>query len=123
MINELNRIFEQLNNQIIKRESNINSDVIEYSNGYEVLSDIPGVLKENIKVSFEGDSLTINVDKKEDGENADYKLCERSHAFEPKTIYFDENVDITKIEAKYINGVLRIYVPKMPKKETNIKID
>ncbi len=123
MINELNRIFEQLNNQMLNRESNINSDVIEYNDGYAVLSDIPGVLKENIKVSFDDEALTISVDKKEDGENADYRLCERSRAFAPKTIYFNELVDTTKAEAKYENGVLKIYLPKMPKKQTSIKID
>ncbi|MCR5706468.1 MAG: Hsp20/alpha crystallin family protein [Acholeplasmatales bacterium] len=123
MMNDLNNFIEQLNSCFTKGEASIKSDVIEYENGYEVLSDIPGVSKEMIKISFDESTLNIEVSKKEDGGNADYKLCERNHAFAKKTIYFDNEIDSEKAEAKYENGVLTIYLPKKPKKTTEIKID
>ena len=123
MMNDFNNFIEQINNCFTRNEANIKSDVIEYKDGYEILSDIPGVSKEMIKISFDESILNIEVSKKEDGGNADYKLCERNHAFANKTIYFDTDIDSTKAEAKYENGVLTVYLPKKPKKTTEIKID
>lgn len=124
-MNDFNELLDEITNcfTAVNNKKAILSDVIEYEDGYEILSDIPGVNKELIKIEFSNNSLNINVLKKEDGENADYKLHERTHAFAPKSIYFDSEVDSDKATAKYENGVLSIYLPKMPKKNTSIKID
>lgn len=124
-MNDFNELLDEITNcfTAVNNKKAILSDVIEYEDGYEILSDIPGVNKELIKIEFSNNSLNINVLKKEDGENADYKLHERIHAFAPKSIYFDSEVDSDKATAKYENGVLSIYLPKMPKKNTSIKID
>ena len=124
-MNDFNELLDEITNcfTAVNNKKAILSDVLEYEDGYEILSDIPGVNKELIQIEFANNSLNINVLTKEDGENADYKLHERTHAFAPKSIYFDSEVDSDKATAKYENGVLSIYLPKMPKKNTSIKID
>ncbi len=125
MMNEFNELLEQLNNCFTntKEENNIPVDVKEYDNGYEVLANIPGVNKENIKVSYENNYLNISVLKKEDGANESYKLHERKNTFGPRSIYFEDMLDLEKSKAKYESGVLSLYLPKVPKKNTSIKID
>lgn len=125
MMTDLNELFKELNNEVsnIMNTNSMKSDVLEYKDGYLVLTDLPGVGKERIELSFNDDTLTISVKKKEDGGNESYKLRERSTTFQPKEIYFDSKVDFNNAQAQYENGVLRVYIPKAPKKVTNIKID
>ena len=40
MMNDFNNFIEQINNCFTRNEANIKSDVIEYKDGYEILSDI-----------------------------------------------------------------------------------
>lgn len=123
MMNEFNGFLEQLNNCIFNNESNIQSDVVEIEGGYEVLTDLPGVSKENIGISFENGNLIIELKKKEDDRERKYLLRERDNFFGKKTISFNEDVDFDNAKATFENGVLSIYLPKMPKKNTTIKID
>ncbi len=125
MMNEFNDLLEQLNNCFTnkKEDNDILVDVKEYETGYEVLANIPGVNKENIKISYDDNYLNISVEKKEDGANESYRLHERKNTFSPRSIYFEDMLDIEKSKAKYESGVLSLYLPKMPKKNTSIKID
>lgn len=125
MMNELCELFDELNTKFAEGfdKAKLKSDVLEYKDGYLVLTDLPGVGKERIELSHKDNILTISVKEKEDGGNESYMLRERNTAFQPKQIYFDGDVDFNNTSAQYENGVLRVYLPKVVKKTTNIKID
>lgn len=118
LLNELNKGLEGLSNDKPKMKS----DVIEYKDGYLVLTDIPGISKDRVELSFDKSVLKISIKSLED-DKADYKIKERSNEYQDKEIYFDAAVDYDNASAQLDNGVLRVYLPKITKKSTSIKID
>ena len=120
--------FEELLNEINNglemsfKNSNMRTDVIEYKDGYTILTDLPGVSKDRVELSFDNNVLTISVKDLED-DKADYKLHERTGKYNDKEIYFDNNVDYENATAQFENGVLKVNMPKCVKKSTSIKID
>ncbi len=119
-------LLEGLNNifgEIDLRES-LRTDVLEYEDGFMILSDVPGILKENIKISYEDDSLVIDVKKNiEESDNNKYRLSERTREYKPTKVYIPGNVDFGNASAQTENGVLRIYLPKVKKVTRNITVE
>lgn len=120
--------FEEMFNEINKGlqesflKTTMRSDVIEYKDGYLVLTDLPGISKDRVELSFEKGVLSIDVKKLED-DGAEYKMRERTIEYNTKEIYLADSVDSENVSAQMENGVLRIYLPKIAKKSTSIKID
>ena len=91
----------------VKEEREPLTDVIDVDDKVRVIVELPGVQKENIKLSGTDDKLTISVDT-------------------PQHKYFKEvelpaKVDTEKATLEYKNGVLDITVPKKKQKKTKSK--
>jgi len=91
----------------VKKEREPLTDVIDADDKVRVIVELPGVQKENIKLSGTDDKLTISVDT-------------------PQHKYFKEvelpaKVDTEKATSEYKNGVLDITVPKKKQKKTKSK--
>ena len=89
-------------------------DVTEQGNDFSVTADLPGVKKEDIKITFENNVLTISGTRKsqEIPENANLLLNElRSGEFN-RSIKFRQDVDTAKMSAEMNNGILTITLPK-----------
>ncbi|MBN1784951.1 MAG: Hsp20/alpha crystallin family protein [Candidatus Bathyarchaeota archaeon] len=80
------------------------ADVIPGENEIRVIVELPGVEKEDIKLSGKADKLTISVDA---NERKYYKEVE-----------LPTKVDIKKATSKYKNGVLDITIPKKKEEQT-----
>lgn len=102
--------------------SDVRSDVIEYKDRYVVLSDLPGVAKDRVSLSFDKGVLTISI-KEAEHDEASYKIKERTRNYNDKKLYFSENVDVDNISAQFENGVLKVTLLKQEKKTKTIKID
>lgn len=124
MMMNFEELFDELNKGFSEAftKTQMRSDVIEYKDGFLVLTDLPGVSKERVSLGFENNILTISVKDLED-DKADYKLRERNTKYQSKEIYFDASTDYENASAQFENGVLRVYLPKVAKKNTSIKID
>ena len=89
----------------------------------------PGLTKEDFEVSFEDNVLSIEVLKKDDvkANNNDFSRFEFDYNSFKRSFTIPESVEISKIEASYLNGVLNINLPKkkeahpLPKKLIKIK--
>jgi HSP20 family protein len=89
-------------------------DIVEQENDFVVNVDAPGVKKEDIKITFENNILTVSGSRKpqELPENVQVLLNEvRSGEFS-RTIKFRQEVDTEKMSAELNNGVLTITLPK-----------
>jgi HSP20 family protein len=101
-------------------------DVIEQDNELVVYAELPGVKKEDVKITFEKNVLTISTEPKtvEESEKAKYLLNEiRTSGFN-RSIKFGVEVDSEKISAEMNNGILSITLPKtedVRPKEISIK--
>ena len=102
------------------------ADVEDKGDSYQVKAEMPGVKKEDIKLSFDDGVLTIraehNTEKKEGNDKKGYLVEERSYGTYERSFRFD-NADPSDISAAYANGELDVCLKKQPKKETAIKIN
>jgi HSP20 family protein len=99
----------------------IRVDVNEKEDAFVVKADIPGIRKEDIDVSVNGNSLTISAEvKKETDEKKDGKVLrsERYYGMTTRSMSFGNDVDATAAKAKYENGVLELTLPKKASQQT-----
>jgi len=105
----------------------IKIDLIENNKEFKIFADIPGANKEDIKVNFNNGVLSIEVkskSQKEHKENGKVWKLERFYTQKSRSIYFDTQIDVKAISAKYENGVLELVLPKKGEdKPTRIQID
>lgn len=87
-------------------------DVYQENDNYVVEADLPGFKKEEIELQYENDLLTIRAQHKEETneENKKYVYRSRAMASYVKQIRFT-NIDPSKIDAKFDDGVLKVTLP------------
>jgi HSP20 family protein len=98
-------------------------DIAEKDNEYEITAELPGMDESNIDVKFADGVLTIKGEKKEEKEEKrkDYYLSERRYGSFQRSFPVPESVDANRIEAKFVNGVLTVKLPKSPEAQKNEK--
>ncbi len=92
-------------------------DISETDKALEVVADLPGMEKKDIKVSVDGDLLTIKGEKKEVKESKDkhYHSIERRSGSFYRALRLPVEVENDKIEANFKDGVLTLTLPKSKK--------
>ncbi len=96
-------------------EPEIRMDITEADTEYLVKAEIPGVKKDDIHVSIEGNMVTITAEvkhEKETKEGGRLLLSERCYGKTMRSFRLDEDVMEDKVEAKYAEGVLELKLPK-----------
>lgn len=93
---------------------------VRETNGDVVASlELPGMEKDQIKVSVHNDVLTVTGEKKqessEDGENL--HRVERAYGYFKRTVSLPTEVDAGKVKATYKDGILKITLPKHEEKK------
>ena len=93
----------------------IKVDITESDNAYKVRAEIPGVKKRDLKVQVEGNRITISCETKQEkeekeGERVISRECHQGASYRSFTL--GSEVDETKAEAKYENGMLDLTLPK-----------
>ena len=104
------------------------TDIIEKDDRYVILFEIPGVKKEDVKLTLENNTLTVKGEKQRELEISEkhYYRVERRYGAFQRMFRLSEKVDAGKISAKYKDGILEVMlekkVPEKPKKiEVNVK--
>lgn len=108
-----------------RNENNImKTDIKEHEKSYDLMIDLPGVNKEDIKAELNDGYLTINAktdtSKDEKSENGKYICRERYTGCFSRSFYVGDAVTENDITAKFENGTLRLTVPKketLPEKQ------
>lgn len=97
-------------------------DVSEKDNAYLVKADIPGVKKEDINVRIDGNIVQIdaevNREKETKGKDDKVLRSERYWGNISRTFSLAQDVDDSKVVAKYADGVLTLELPKRASPET-----
>ena len=96
------------------------TDIKEMNNGYELVVDLPGFKKDEIKLELENGYLTISAAKGLDKDETDKKTGkyirrERYAGNLSRSFYIGEGVKQEDIKAAFKNGILSITVPKEDK--------
>jgi len=89
-------------------------NLTEDASNYYVRAEFPGMRSEDFDIQAVGKSLTISGERKitSEGENVKYYRREREAGKFSRAIMLPGEIDISKIEAKMINGLLTITIPK-----------
>lgn len=96
-------------------ESALKMDVSETDQAYTVKAEMPGVAKEDIKVAIEGNNVSISAEIKKEHEEKEGEnlICsERYYGQQSRHFSLAQEVDDSKAEAKYHDGVLELVLPK-----------
>jgi len=120
---EINRLFDEFGagwENFTELRLSPNMDVVDNKDGLEVSVELPGMAREDVKISVDGDMLTISGEKKAEKETKEknYRLVERTYGEFSRSIYLPRSVDASKITANMTNGVLKITAPKRPEAQT-----
>lgn len=101
------------------RETRLNyANIYENDTGYMIQMLAPGVKKEGVEVHYENDTLIITLKPNEEKlDNVQWIRRERLQPIESRSYRLSAEVDPTKIEAKLVDGILLVFLPKREKKE------
>jgi len=93
-------------------------DVIEEPNAYVVQAELPGVTKDDVKLTVDNDILTISAERKnevnEEDKNKRFVRMERSYGAVSRSLRLPPGCDASKVTAKHENGVLKVSVARNP---------
>ena len=89
-------------------------EIAEENNNYILKFDLPGVVKDQVKVEVDKDQLTIQAERKEEKKSETKRkyLSEMYYGSYTRSFTLPGPVDEKKVDAKFENGVLTITVPK-----------
>lgn len=96
-------------------EPQMRLDVTDDEKAYTVKAEIPGVKKEDIKVSIDGNQVSISAEIKKDKEEKKGEKvvrCERYYGSIARSFTLDQEVDQGTAQARYSDGVLELTLPK-----------
>lgn len=131
--NEMNRLFNlslsrggERDTWLLDRVWGPAVDIYDSKDNVLVKADIPGLSKEDIDVTVDGDTLVIKGEKKQEKEvkEKEYIRTERFYGNFHRAIRLPSEIQADKVEATYKNGVLELVLPKSEKaKPKQIKLD
>jgi HSP20 family protein len=88
-------------------------EVFRRGNDLVVRADLPGLRREDVQVDIENDVLAISGERRQESEEnrEGFYRSERSYGSFHRAIPLPENVDPSKINASFRDGVLEITIP------------
>ncbi len=96
-------------------EPTISVEVSENEKAYAVRAEIPGVKKEDIKVDVQGNRVSIAAEVRRESEQKDGSRLLRSELYYGqmhRSFTLEHDIDDTKAEARYQDGILQLTLPK-----------
>jgi HSP20 family protein len=83
----------------------------------------PGFEKSDFKINLEQDTLTISAEKSQQVKNEDDKIIRNEYSWKSfkRSFTIDEKINEEGIEAKYVNGVLTLNLPRKEEVKTTSK--
>lgn len=90
------------------------ADVVETANDFTVSLDLPGHDPTSLDVKLEGDTLTIQAERRQARENEGFSYVRNERGFGrfARSFVLPTPVDGNKCQASYRNGVLTVTIPK-----------
>ena len=92
-------------------------DIAETAEEFVIKADLPGVKKEDVKVSFSDDTVRIEGERKQekDEHGKKYHRLERAYGAFVRTFVVPNGVKEGAASAEFTDGVLQVHLPKTNK--------
>jgi HSP20 family protein len=90
-------------------------DIFEEKDAIRIMAEVPGVRPQDVKISLEGNILTVHGQKQQTAEERTERVhrYERTYGVFERTFSLPSSVDANSIKASYEHGVLTITLPKV----------
>ena len=90
------------------------ADIHENAEGFVIRMDLPGVAQQDVKVTLEGDTLTVRGERKSETQSQQDSAYYRERVFGSfeRTFTLTSPVRADQVKATYRDGVLEVSVPK-----------
>ena len=103
------------------------TDIYETKNDYTIKADLPGMKKDDVKISFTDGQLSISGERVQEQETKDAKChrVERTYGKLYRSFNLPKEIKEDKIKAEFKDGQLTITIPKADEvkpKEIDIKV-
>ncbi len=111
-------LFDEFNIAPFFKTETMKTDIKESDKGYELAIELPGFDKKDVKVSMDNGYLVIEAERKsetEDAKNAKYIKRERYYGMMKRSFYVGD-VHMDQIKGSFSDGILKLNIPKEPKK-------
>ena len=117
----INQFFDEFLNEIpanwgrnLQNSFNPPVNILETKEAYHMELNAPGRNKEDFKINIENGLLSISFEKKTENVSEEVKSVRKEFSFESfkRSFSIDEKIQADNIQAKYENGVLKLYLPK-----------
>jgi HSP20 family protein len=90
-------------------------EVSEQAEAFKVLAEVPGVKKDEIQVTIDGDQVTVSAEvrKEKDVKEGERVVhSERYYGKVSRAFRLGTDIDESRAQAKYNDGVLELVLPK-----------
>jgi len=111
----MRRFSRTVPSETLDLPAEIKLDVEEQDTAYVVTAEVPGVRKEDIKVDVDGNVVTICAESKAEREEKKRGRVVRSERYYGslyRSFALGADIDESKAQAKYADGVLTLTLPK-----------
>src|SRR5262245_9279475 len=99
-------------------------NIFEKTEGYVLEAEMPGVSKEGLEITLEGNELTITGHRAAETANGETLFSERRWADYRRVFELDPAIDTAKVTAKMDQGILTLTLPKSERvKPRKITVD
>lgn len=100
------------------------ADVMETETSIIVITDLPGVKKDDIDIDISEDTIDIvaRFDDEIDEEGANYIKKERNYGETRRSINLPAKIDVKKATAKFNDAILTVKLPKMEEEKHKLDI-
>jgi HSP20 family protein len=136
---QFNKMFNTLGNRFGLSERNSDdeyenavwmplTDIAEDNDNYYLKADLPGIKKDDVKISCTNGSLSISGERAQEKESKEkqYHRIERSYGKYYRSFRLPEKIKEDKINAEFKDGQLNVTIPKAEEvkpKEIAIKVN
>jgi len=90
-------------------------NIYETNDGYLLEAEMPGVSKDGLEITLDGNELTITGRRNSEVTAGEPLFCERSSVNYQRTFELDPAIDTARINAKMNQGLLTLTLPKSEK--------
>ncbi|MDQ7815701.1 MAG: Hsp20/alpha crystallin family protein [Melioribacteraceae bacterium] len=126
MHDRIQRYFDDFSNFGFSFTDSFNPriDISEDEQSLNIVAEIPGIKKDNLKITLQDNILTIEGEKKKEDEvkEKNYYRSERVFGSFKRCFTLPSEVDSEKVDAKFEDGILKINLKKLEPKPKNEKV-
>ena len=121
LFDEMDKFAEDFNNWATRgvydeRTLMPSCEVSETEDHYIMSLDVPGMKREDIKIELTNNILTVSGERKREtisDKKEKFQRYEKHYGFFKRSFSVPQLTDSSQIEARYENGVLELYLPKL----------